>query len=155
MFASGALVFAACYIAVMLGSTQVARGVVADVWREARGTEPRNLMVGPLPLTPFSRVAIIDAGDHYDVGTFRWWPTSVTFAPMSIPKNHTAPEVQRAREQSWHMREFLVWARFPAYTITPTPKGTEVTLFDLRFTSRPTSGAAFQVSTIVPSGGAP
>jgi inner membrane protein len=149
VFARGALVFAVCYIAVMLVSARAARGIVADVWREARGTEPLDLMVGPLPLTPFSRVAIVDAGDRYEVGTFRWWPLSVTFEPMSIPKNNTRPEVARAREQSRLVREFLVWSRFPAWTITPSTRGSQVTVFDLRFMSRPVSGATFQATTVV------
>lgn len=155
-FARGSLVFAACYIAIMLASTRVARGVVADVWRESRGVEPAGLMVGPVPLTPFTRVAIIDAGDRYQVGTFRWWPLSVTFEPGSVPKNETRPEVARAREQSRQVREFLVWSRFPAFTITPTPQGSLVTVFDLRFMSRSAGGTRFQVSTVVApaSGGA-
>ena len=149
IFARGALVFAACYIAVMLVSTRVARGIVADVWRDIRGAEPVRVMVGPVPVTPFTRVVTIDAGDHYDVGTFRWWPISVTFEPMSIPKNDRAPEVARAREQSRFVRGFLVWSRFPVWTITPTSGGSQVTVIDLRFTSRPVNGARFQASTIV------
>jgi inner membrane protein len=150
VFARGALIFAAGYIVVMLVSARAARGIVVDVWRDARGTEPYDLMVGPLPLTPFSRVAIVDAGDRYEIGTFRWWPMSVTFEPMSIPKNHTRPEVARAREQSRLVREFLVWSRFPAWTVTPTPQGSQVTVIDLRFMSRPVSGATFQATTVVP-----
>jgi inner membrane protein len=149
VIARGALIFAACYIAVMIVSARAARGIVADVWRDTRGGEPRDVMVGPLPLTPFSRVAIIDAGDRYEVGTFRWWPLSVTFEPTSILKNDLSPEVTRAREQSQLVREFLVWARFPAWTITPLRRGSQVTVFDLRFMSRPTSGATFQATTEV------
>ena len=149
VFARGALACAACYIGVTLVSARLARDVVADIWRETRGTEPLTVMVGPLPLTPFSKVAIIDAGERYDVGTFRWWPTSVTFAPASIPKNDQVPEVARAREQSRQVREFLVWSRFPAWAITPTPQGSRVTVFDLRFMSREVSGATFQASTLV------
>ena len=153
VFARGSLVFAGCYIAIMLGSTWVARGIVADIWRGTRGVEPVRLMVGPVPLNPFTRVAIIDAGDHYEVGTFRWWPTSVTFEPGSVPKNDTRPEVALAREQSRPVRDFLVWSRFPAFTVTPTPEGSEVTVFDLRFMSRAVSGARFQASTVVRHGG--
>ena len=151
IFARGALVFAACYIAIMLVSTGVARGIVADVWRDIRGAEPVRVMVGPVPVTPFTRVVTVDAGDHYDVGTFRWWPISVTFEPMSIPKNDRAPEVARAREQSRLVQGFLVWSRFPVWSISPTSGGSQVTVIDLRFTSRPVNGARFQASTIVPA----
>ena len=77
---------------------------------------------------------------------------SVTFEPGSVPKNETRPEVVLAREQSRQMREFLVWSRFPAFTITPTPHGSQVTVFDLRFMSRSAGGTRFQVSTVVAPG---
>jgi inner membrane protein len=149
VFARGSLVFASCYVVIMLVSTRVASGIVAGIWRDTRGVEPVSLMVGPVPLTPFTRVAIVDAGDRYEVGTFRWWSTSVTFEPGSVPKNDTRPEVARAREQSRQVREFLVWSRFPAFTITPTPGGAQVTVFDLRFMGRSAGGARFQASTVV------
>ena len=149
VFARGSLLFTAGYIAVALISTRIARGIVADTWRDLHGREPARVMVGPVPLTPFTRVVIVDDGDKYEVGTFRWWDQSVVFEPMMLPKNDMAPEVARAREQSARVREFLVWARFPAWTLAPVAAGTQVTVFDLRFVSRTVNGAIFQVSTVV------
>jgi inner membrane protein len=148
-FARGALLFTLSYIAVALISTHIARGIVADAWRHLRGREPARVMVGPVPGTPFTRVVIVDDGDKYEIGTFRWWDQAVVFEPMTLPKNDMAPEVARAREQSARVREFLVWARFPAWTLAPVPAGTRVTVFDLRFMSRPVNGAVFQASTVV------
>ena len=65
----------------MLVSAQAARGVVTDIWRQVRGTEPQALMVGPLTITPFTRTVIVDAGDHYETGTFSWWSASLSFDP--------------------------------------------------------------------------
>jgi hypothetical protein len=48
------------------------------------------------------------------------------------------------------VREFLVWARIPAWTIEPHERGREVTVFDLRFMSRPVNGATFQAEAVVP-----
>jgi inner membrane protein len=144
--ALAALVFAACYTVAMLGSAKAARAVVADVWLETRGTEARALMVGPLAITPFSRAVIIDAGDRYETGTFSWWPTSVAFDAEPIPKNDTLPVVASARAQSLAIREFLVWSRFPFYTVMPTGDGTRVSVVDARFMGR---GARFEVSTTV------
>jgi inner membrane protein len=155
VFARGALVFAGCYVATMLASAHMAREITADAWRGVRGTEPVRVMVGPAPLTPFTRVVIVDAADRYEVGTFRWWPIGVTFEPMSIPKNDRGPEVARASEQSRLVRGFLVWSRFPAWTIEPTPRGSEVSVIDLRFASRAVNGARFQASTIVERGALP
>src|SRR5688572_1546028 len=153
--ARGALLFAAAYVAVALMSTHVARGIVAAAWRDLHGRDPVRVMVGPVPVTPFTRVVIVDAGDTYSVGTFRWWSQSVVFEPMALAKNDAAPQVARAREQSAGVREFLVWARFPAWTLVSVPRGTEVTVFDLRFMSRSLNGALFQASTVVEDTAAP
>src|SRR5688572_20653575 len=134
--ARASLVFAACYIAVMLVAARAARTVVAEIWRETRGTEARALMVGPLPITPFNRAVIVDAGDRYETGVFSWWSTAVTFDAEPIQKNDALPVVAAARAQSLAMREFLVWSRFPFYTVTPTSDGTRVSVLDARFTGR-------------------
>jgi inner membrane protein len=147
--ARAGLAFASCYIAVMLTSAQVARTVVSEVWRDVHGTEPRALMVGPLPFTPFTRTVIIDAGNRYDVGTFRWWPTTVTFGAEQIVKNSGQPLVKAARDAP-AIREFLVWARFPYWTLTRESAGTRVTVGDVRFMSRSIRRANFQTSVLIP-----
>lgn len=141
-----ALVFASCYIAAMLGSAQAARTVVSDTWRDVRGTVPRALMVGPLPFTPLTRAVVVDAGDRYETGTFTWWPTAVTFDREPIPKHAGDPHVTRARAEGHSIREFLVWARFPFWILTPEPTGTRVTVVDVRFRGEP---ARFQASWVV------
>lgn len=140
-----ALVAMGCYIAAMLSSGWVARGIVADGWKAAHGTDVRGLMVGPLPLWAFSRQVIVDAGDHYEYGTFSWWQRAATFAPEKVPKNSDAPEVSAARGDN-NIRAFLVWSRFPFWTIEPTPSGTRVTVSDMRFAGR----LGFAASTILP-----
>jgi inner membrane protein len=144
-----ALAFASCYVAVMLASAQSARSVVSETWREARGTTPRALMVGPLPFTPLTRQVIVDAGDRYETGTFTWWPTAVTFDRDPVIKNVGHPLVKKARDQAPQIRDFLVWARFPFWTITPENDGTRVTVGDVRFMSRSIRRANFQTSTVV------
>jgi inner membrane protein len=128
----GALLFAGCYVVAMLVSAQVARGVVAELWRTSRGTEPRALMVGPLPLTPFTRAVIVDAGDHYETGTFSWWSASVDFSPERTPKNDRDPAVTAAR-QTRLISAYLVWARFPYWTVMPGADNVSVGVADMRF----------------------
>jgi inner membrane protein len=143
--ARASLVFAAGYIAAMILSVSGARNVVADVWRETRGSEPQALMVGPLALTPFTRVFIVDAGDRYESGVFTWWPTEVRFDPEATPKHDRDPAVIAAR-QSRDIREFLVWSRFPFWTVEPVDGGTRVTVRDMRFIN---AGRQFSASTVV------
>jgi hypothetical protein len=103
-------------------------------------------MVGPQPVTPFTRAVIVDAGDHYDAGTFTWLPTRVTFDPTSVPKNDERSEVAAARQAS-NVQAFLVWSRFPFWTFESVPEGTRVTVADMRFMA---GGARFSASTVVP-----
>jgi inner membrane protein len=140
-----ALVAVSCYIVVMMTSAWAARGIVARAWKEAHGVEPRALMVGPVPLSPFTRQVIIDAGDHYETGTFSWFRADVTLYPEQIPKNTDAPQVAAARRDDG-IRAFLVWSRFPFWTIESSQNGTRVTVSDMRFAGR----NGFSATTEVP-----
>jgi len=145
-----ALVLAVVYILSMTMNARIARALVLEEWRRTRGGDPTSLMVGPLPITPFRRQIIVDNGLGYETGTFRWLPTRITFDPAVVPKNDADPRVARAREAP-HIRGFLVWARFPFWTLEPAPAGTRVTVGDMRFAGQ--TPARFVASTVVPDGG--
>jgi inner membrane protein len=144
--ARGALAFAGAYVMVMLLAADAARSIVSGAWESVRGQPPQALMVGPVPVTPFERAVIVDAGDHYETGTLFWLPTRVMFDPVVVPKNDRMPAVAAAREDPT-VRGFLVWSRFPYWTIQPEPGGTRVTVRDMRF-GGPLRGR-FAVSAIV------
>jgi inner membrane protein len=141
-----ALAVAAMYIALMVLSARVARTIVVDHWRAQYGRDPVRVMVGPEPVTPRRRVVIVDAGDHYESGTFTWWPRTVTFDPMKVPKNDDRPEVADARGDRF-VGAFLVWSRFPFWTLKPEGTGTRVTVADMRFMA---AGRRFFATTVVP-----
>ncbi len=140
------LALAFVYILSMTINARVARAIVLDEWRRTRGGEPTSLMVGPLPATPFRRQIIVDSGIGYETGTFQWIPTRVAFDADVVPKHDTDPRVAVAREAP-HIRGFLVWSRFPFWTVESAPDGTRVTVSDLRFAGR---GSPFVQSVIVP-----
>ena len=140
-----AVLLALLYIGGMVVSARLARNIVIDAWQAEHGRTVEGLMVGPQPATPLRRAVIVDAGDHYDSGTFTWWPTRVTFDPASVPKNDDRPEVALAREAP-NVRAFLVWSRFPFWTLEAAPGGTRVTVADMRFMA---TGVRFSASTIV------
>ena len=144
----GALVFAACYILVMVMAARAARGIVERVWRETRGVSPVALMVGPVPISPFTREVIVDAGDHYERGAFSWWSRSATFFPATVPKNATRPEAAAATAASPRVRAFLVWSRFPYWTFEAEGDLTRVMVADMRFPNR---GGTFFASALVPT----
>ena len=141
--ARGALAFAVCYVVAMLLSAGAARTSVAEAWRSLRGTTPRALMVGPLPVTPFDKDVIVDAGPHYETGRFSWRSGALTLAPDIVPKNDDAPEIGPA-SQDPEVRGFLVWSRFPYWRLEPVDGGTQVTVRDVRF------GDRFSASAYVP-----
>jgi len=134
--ARGSLLLAAVYVAVMIVSARAARTEIVDRWQQVEGTPPRALMVGPVPLTPLRRQVIIDAGDRYETGTFTWQPRSVRFDAAEVPKHDTDPRVAAVREAP-NIRAFLVWSRFPFWTIEPGPGGARVTVGDMRFVGGP------------------
>lgn len=140
-----ALMLAGCYIAAMVLSARLAREIVIDAWQGTHAEAPRALMVGPEPVTPLRRAVIVDAGDHYQTGTFTWLPTAVTFSPATVPKNDQRPEVAEARRAP-NVQAFLVWSRFPSWTLEPVPGGTLVTVTDMRFMA---TGGRFSASTLV------
>lgn len=143
-----AVAIASTYIAAMLVSAHVARGIVESSWTQSHGAPPRALMVGP-QLVPFvARDVIVDAGNHYETGTFSW-PSTVRMRPEQIPKNDREPAVAAARAAPG-VRAFLVWSRFPFWTIEPANGDARVTVTDARFMA---GGRLFSASTIVADGG--
>ena len=130
-----ALYLVAAYALLMVASAAAAHDVVARAWRAERGSAARSLMVGPAPFTPLRKAIIVDAGDHYRVGSFEWLPTQVTFAPEAVLKNQNHPAAAMARQDPV-VRGILRWARFPYYELEEVPGGTRVTLKDMRFGDR-------------------
>jgi inner membrane protein len=130
--ARGALVFATAYVVVMLLSARAARDAVIRTWEQTHGRAPRALMVGPRPITPFTRDVIVDAGDHYETGTFSWTTRRLVLDAAAVPKNANLPLV-RAAAATPAMSSFLTWARFPFWSFEPVPNGTAVTVGDMRF----------------------
>jgi inner membrane protein len=130
-----ALTIATIYVLAMVISARIARGIVADEWRRAHGAEARALMVGPMFLTPLNRVIIVDAGDRYVTGQFRF-PRRVEFDPRSIPTHDDHPAVRSATATDRRVRAVLTWARFPYFEVERVGERTVVRLRDVRFGPR-------------------
>jgi inner membrane protein len=127
-----AMVVAAVYLMVMVGGARLARRIVLETWQADRGTVPVAMMVGPRPIQPFSREVIIDAGDYYTTGNFSWLPPMVQFDREPVLKRQLDPAVRVARDTP-EIRAFLVWSRFPVWTVSAQPDGIRVRVTDLRF----------------------
>jgi inner membrane protein len=126
------LVAATAYVVLMFLGAGAARTIVIRAWQQQRGLTPRALMVGPLPVTPFTREVIVDAGDHYERGRFSWFGPQVTFTPGVVPKNDGSRAVREARANP-DVQAFVSWARFPFWTVAHEATGDYVTVGDMRF----------------------
>jgi inner membrane protein len=145
-YATAGLACGALYISGMLVSAQRARAIVLDAWTARSGEPPTALMVGPVPLTPLRKTVVVDAGDRYVEGTFRWFPARVSFDSEPVPKNDTLAAVNAARQDP-AVRGILVWSRFPVWQARDLPGGVEVRLRDMRFKGIDRGG--FTATTIV------
>jgi inner membrane protein len=130
--ARASLAVACTYVLAMIISARAAREEIVDRWQQVEGRPPQALMVGPVPVTPTRRDLIIDAGDHYETGVFTWQPRNVQFNQAVVAKNDRDPRVAIARDAP-NIRAFLVWSRFPFWTLEPIAGGTRVTVGDMRF----------------------
>jgi inner membrane protein len=140
-----ALVCASIYIGAMLWSARVARTIVRDAWTARTGEPPHALMVGPVPLNPFRRNIIIDAGDRYFTGRFEWLPVRVAFGEEATLKNDWLRAVVHARQNA-RVQGIMIWARFPVWEARDVPGGTEVHLRDMRFRGLDRGGFAATVT---------
>jgi inner membrane protein len=128
------LLIAAVYIAAMMVSASLARQRAIDAWRREHSSEPRAIMVGPVPVNPLRKHVIVDEGDRYRTGTLQWLPSAVNFADMTVRKNDGHAAVARARTDP-SVAAILVWSRFPFWEIEPADGGLQVTVRDMRFAS--------------------
>jgi inner membrane protein len=145
-FAVAALACASIYVGGMLVSARMARAIVEDAWITRTGQPAQSLMVGPVPLTPFRKNIVVDAGDHYVEGTFTWFPRRVLFDDGTTPKHDQAPAVATARLDP-EIAGLLVWSRFPFWEIREVTGGTEVRVRDMRF--KRLGGGSFTAAALV------
>jgi inner membrane protein len=143
-----ALGVAAIYVTAMLALASDARTFVAAQWAAGAGAPPRALMVGPVPIVPWTRDVIVDAGSEYRTGRYSVWPRRLELTAERIPKNDGAPGVDAARRQA-RVAAFLVWTRFPFWEVEPSSDRARISVGDMRFRGR---GQRFAATAVVPTG---
>lgn len=146
------------YAVLMLASGRLGRRYVSAQLAAAGIQGSASLMVGPLPVTPFRRAVVIDAGEEYRFGTLAWTPgPRLELSPRALPKNRSDPAALAAAATP-QGRAFLVWSRFPFFVVQQGDGGTTVRLDDARYSAG--SGASFasvvvRVPPTLTPGGAP
>ncbi len=143
-----ALVTVFAYVAAMFVSGRAGRTVVGAA-AERAGLSTDRVLVSPVPIDPFHRMALVDEGGSYRLGALEWLPRpAVSLASESLPKNDTDPAAEAAKLTPTG-RKFMVWARFPYFEVTREGGQTLVTLGDARYGWGPT-GSWARVTIPVP-----
>ena len=146
MLQRGALVFIALYVISMMALSSAARRFTLAEFRQ-RGIEVENLMVGPLPMTPFTKDVVARTAQDYRYGTFLFWPSmKLILSENAIPRPEPSPVVARALVQP-EVRGFANWARFPWAQVVEVPEGDRVILHDMRYATNGNGG--FGTSIVV------
>ena len=98
------------------------------------GEPIERLMVGPLPLTPARREAVVQTATEIRYGRFRWLESPrFEWAGWAKPRRHRVRSLDAALSDP-SIRGFVGWARFPWAEIDEHPEFWEVHLMDARYT---------------------
>jgi inner membrane protein len=128
-----ALVIAATYMLVMLGSNAWARAVVRDGLTRAGLPADTRFMVTPVVVNPFRREVLVDTGSRYEKGLL-WFEPTPHFRPAGygVEKALADPDAAAALARP-RARDFLRWSRFPFVVIDRTKAPPRVFLNDYRY----------------------
>ena len=121
------------YIAAMVAGSRLASHQASD-WLAQRGKIGSVVMAGPFPSNPFARDVVVVDERHYRFLELNWLhPDRFKVAGPPIPRGPSGPVIDAARSAS-HIRGFLTWIRFPAYSVETLTDGFKVTIRDVRYT---------------------
>jgi inner membrane protein len=142
-----ALAAASLYVVTMLGTAWYGRSLITRTILR-NGIVADEVMVGPVPINPFRREVVIRDGERYFAGTLDWLPGPVLRVGEPILANLDHPLAVEA-SRFGDVGGFLVWSRFPFYTIEDREDRWLVILDDLRY-GRPGRHSWFAVRIEVP-----
>jgi inner membrane protein len=132
-FALTAVAAVTVYILVLGTATRYARREVLDAFA-AQGIPVDELMVAPVPVTPFVRDVVAQTPEGYRHGRAYLWPNfTLALAPETVPLLEDSALVREAIA-SPEVRGFVNWARFPFAQVEENAEGYTVYLSDARYT---------------------
>ncbi len=148
LLASGALALTSIYIGSMFFSTRYARHKVIDELRR-QGVAVQEVMVGPVPITPFVRDVVVITPDHYRYGSLELVPRwRLQLEEATLPKPGSSPIIREAF-RSPEVRGWVNWARFPFVEVEENEASYIVTLMDARYTRAGSGGRGFGKARVV------
>jgi inner membrane protein len=110
-----------------------------------------DVMVAPVPANPFSSELIIATADHYRFGSFHWLPVpNIRLDTARVPVGRSAITDRAARAGPMH--DYLVWSRYPFFTLQSSVGGPLVRAGDLRYSRERNAGGLAGVTVLVSGG---
>jgi inner membrane protein len=148
--ARAALAFAAIYVVVMMEGGLAGRQFAARLARE-RGMSVERLMVGPVAWNALERMVVFDTGDGYRFGRlYLGSGPSLDLLSEAWEKDASTPAALAASRMQAG-RQFLTWARFPAFSEERSPGQVRVVLRDARYPGAGGTWASVVVTVPSPS----
>lgn len=153
-----ALIAVAVYIAAGVVANRAARGDVL-LAATAAGLDATDVMVAPLPGTPFSSHVEVETPEGFVPGTHAWWtdprvhllpermvPALTT--PVGMPAE-LADRIIGAAHRVPDVAHYLTWSRYPITRIDPGDGGWRVIVQDARYAEREEAGSLRGVETFI------
>jgi inner membrane protein len=143
-----AIAVTAGYMLLMTASGVAAREMIRRNIESSSGAPVHRAMAAPVMVNPLVRRFVVDQGEKYRVGRFSWLADPrVSPAVETFDKGTPSHPAALAAAKTSLGRRFLLWARFPTFTVEPRgPSQYLVHLVDLRYAERP--GAEFGAVSI-------
>jgi inner membrane protein len=134
----GALAVVSAYVLLMIALAALGHRWTREKLEED-GHTVEELMVGPTPMSPFTRDVVLSTPSTYRHGSLSLLPSmKLKLSSEVITRNENAPIVLRALGER-DVRGFAIWARFPWAEVVEEPEGFRVTLRDFRYARSGTS----------------
>jgi inner membrane protein len=131
----GALALVSTYVLLMVATSAAAHRWTLEKL-EKEGFSVEELMVGPTPMSPFTRDVVFSTPTSYRHGSLSAGASiALTLSPEVIPRNESSPLAVRALAAP-EVRGFATWTRFPWAEIAEETEGFRVTLRDARYARR-------------------
>jgi inner membrane protein len=137
-----ALAAVTAYAAIMMASGLAGRAIVRRAALARGFSASDRVLVAPVPLVPWRRMAVVEEPAGYRFGELRWTPAPrVRLADSVRLRNGSDPAVAAAARLP-DFRRFLVWARFPYYDVRRRGATSVVSAADARYPGPAGSWAA-------------
>ena len=142
--ATGCLLCLVTYVVAMVAGSGLATWE-ARGWLAERGHVPVDVMAGPVPANPFVRDVVVVDDEHYHFLEVAWLDAEpVRVSSPAVSRGPRGPIVEAALRAE-HVWGLATWMRFPAFTVEEREHGYRVSIQDVRYSRRVTTGIGVAV----------